>query len=113
MTYGHLRVNCLYTGISSRPNALCRVWEAFTFLCVFQCFLETKSAGIRTEAVCLNFHKIYCSVEKIPLRLTGAYRQKALFSWKRLYRQDPCTDFHVGLLLLRRRGIIQGVSVTN
>jgi len=32
MTYGHLQADCLYTGISSRPNAWYRVWEAFTFL---------------------------------------------------------------------------------
>jgi len=32
MTYGHLQADCLYTGISSGPNAWCRVWEAFTFL---------------------------------------------------------------------------------
>jgi len=30
MTYGHLQADCLYTGISSGPNARCRVWEAFT-----------------------------------------------------------------------------------
>ena len=28
---GWLTVTCLYTGISSGPNARCRVWEAFTF----------------------------------------------------------------------------------
>ena len=28
---GHLQADCLYTGISSGPNARCRVWEAFTF----------------------------------------------------------------------------------
>jgi len=32
MTYGQLQADCLYTGISSGPNARCRVWEAFTFL---------------------------------------------------------------------------------
>jgi len=32
MTYGHLQADCLYTGISSGPNARCRVWEAITFL---------------------------------------------------------------------------------
>jgi len=31
MTYGHLQADCLYTGISSGPNARCRVWEAFSF----------------------------------------------------------------------------------
>jgi len=31
MTYGHLQADCLYTGISSGPNARCRVWEASTF----------------------------------------------------------------------------------
>jgi len=30
MTYGHLQADCLYTGISSGPNARYRVWEAFT-----------------------------------------------------------------------------------
>jgi len=30
MTYGHLRADCLYAGISSGPNARYRVWEAFT-----------------------------------------------------------------------------------
>jgi len=31
MTHGHLRADCLYTGISSGSNARYRVWEAFTF----------------------------------------------------------------------------------
>jgi len=31
MTYGYLRADCLYTGISSGPNTRYRVWEAFTF----------------------------------------------------------------------------------
>jgi len=33
MTYGHLRADCLYTGISSGPSTQYRVWEAFT--CTF------------------------------------------------------------------------------
>jgi len=32
MTYGHLRADCLYTGISYGPDSRYRVWEAFTFL---------------------------------------------------------------------------------
>ena len=35
MTYGHLQADCLYTGISSGPNARYRVWEAFTFFYLF------------------------------------------------------------------------------
>jgi len=31
MTYGHLQADCMYTGMSSGPNARYRVWEAFTF----------------------------------------------------------------------------------
>ena len=39
MTYGHLQADCLYTGISSGPNARCRVWEAFTFLPLLMLYL--------------------------------------------------------------------------
>ena len=35
MTYGHLQADCLYTGISSGPNARCGVREAFTLFLVF------------------------------------------------------------------------------
>ena len=34
MTYGHLQADCLYTGISSGPNARYRVWEAFAFFSI-------------------------------------------------------------------------------
>jgi len=42
MTYGHLQADCLYTGISSGPNARCRVWVVFTFLP----FNDRKSLGV-------------------------------------------------------------------
>jgi len=32
MTYGRMQADCLYTGISSGPNARYRVWDVFTFL---------------------------------------------------------------------------------
>ena len=37
MTYGHLQADCLYTGITSGPNARCRVWETFTFTFFYAC----------------------------------------------------------------------------
>ena len=35
MTYGHLWADCLYTGISSGPNARYRVWKAFYLFTYF------------------------------------------------------------------------------
>jgi len=49
MTYGHLQADCLYTGISSGPNARCRVWEAFTFFY----YLLTYFVNIR-QGQCLS-----------------------------------------------------------
>jgi len=43
-TSRHLRPDCLYTGISSGPNARLRVWENFTFYCfIFSAFLTFLS----------------------------------------------------------------------
>jgi len=36
MTYGHLRADCLYAGISSGPNARYRVWESLYLYLVSQ-----------------------------------------------------------------------------
>jgi len=47
MTYGHLRVDCLYTGIVSGPNARYRVWEAFTFTFTFT-FVVHGEAGAKS-----------------------------------------------------------------
>jgi len=44
MTYGHLQADCLYIGISSGPNTLYRVWEAFTLQ--FYCFAESEGKRV-------------------------------------------------------------------
>ena len=51
MTYGHLQADCLYTGISSGPNARYRVWEAFTFyiLVVFMAHIYTVRVHFDTR----------------------------------------------------------------
>ena len=48
MTYGHLQADCLYTGISSGPNARYRVWEAFTFTFTFT-FTLSVCSGVHSS----------------------------------------------------------------
>jgi len=36
MTYSYLQADCLYTGISSGPNARYRVWESLYLLPILQ-----------------------------------------------------------------------------
>jgi len=48
MTYGHLRADCLYTGISSGPNACIEYGKAFTFT------LLVQHCNASTAARCKN-----------------------------------------------------------
>ena len=70
MTYGHLRADCLYTGISSGPNARFRVWESLYpyLLCLDQprlvfggnlFIIVQHMAGI--DAVVSTICKYWCS----------------------------------------------------
>ena len=62
LRYGHLQADCLYTGISSGPNAWCLVWEAFTFyLCL--CYVNP-------------FHTVVNSFDSYK-RLIGLYHHAA------------------------------------
>jgi len=51
MTYGHLRADCLYTGISCGPNARYRVWEAFTFT-----FIKLTTTAVRRAGSAVSEH---------------------------------------------------------
>jgi len=50
MTYGHLQADCLYTGISSGPNARCRVWESLYQTCVLRGCVQ-KVSDVFTQIV--------------------------------------------------------------
>jgi len=64
MTYSHLRADCLYTGISSRPDARYRVWKAFTFT-----FIETIEECTPTIVTkCNNLIAEECLSQKILVR---------------------------------------------
>jgi len=52
---GHLQADCLYTGISSGPNARCRVWEAFTFTFYLTLMLRVTVWVSVTEGTYLIF----------------------------------------------------------
>jgi len=47
MTYGHLRADCLYTGIIFGPSARYRVWKAFTF--TLFCWLRVRATESKPE----------------------------------------------------------------
>ena len=61
MTYGHLQADCLYSGISSEPNARYRVWEAFTFTLPFLFVVCLSyylgSVAIRKNLLNINIRK--------------------------------------------------------
>jgi len=67
MTYGHLRADCLYTGISSGPNARYRVWESLYLYLLGpnNNFRVTVSKTVRPmlsdrSLSCLSVTLVYC-----------------------------------------------------
>jgi len=68
MTYGHLQADCLYTGISSGPNARYRVWEKL-YLYLF--ILDRHACVRRGEVVSIDMSEF--PVEVICAVLTFVY----------------------------------------
>jgi len=69
MTYGHLRVDCLYTGISYGLNARYRVWESlylyllgFLIITLLQITFESIRARIFGRPFIKRFARCYRSV---------------------------------------------------
>ena len=65
--YGHLRADCLYTGISSGPNARSRVWESLYLLPLFSTNTAI-SEKIKWELISgLNDDVVVQAKSQIPL----------------------------------------------
>jgi len=61
MTYGHLRADCLYTGISYGPNARYQVWESlYLYLYYNQAQSKYKHvlADISRSPLCCYVHRL-------------------------------------------------------
>ena len=82
MTYGHLQADCLYTGISSGPNAQYRVWEAFTFY-----LYPGRSQVRRPVADLLARVSSLLVIGRIPARFRSAT------SFGRVCDQDSVMEF--------------------
>ena len=68
MTYGHLQADCLNTGISSGPNARCRVWEAFTFFTADAAYIF-DDGGLDILRLAITAYHLYGRLRR--RRLTG------------------------------------------
>jgi len=97
MTYGHLRADCLYTGISSGPNARYRIWENLYLLpnafqqeesvARFRLFLTTMQlCGSASRHSCLTSAKIQdCSVAFVVLLNIRYQWEGSRFNWVRIH----------------------------
>jgi len=56
LTVGHLQADCLYTGISSGPNARYRVWEAFTFTFMLSNTVTFMPSNTVSVSLLIVFH---------------------------------------------------------
>ena len=109
MTYGHLQADCLYTGISSGPNARYRVWEAFTFFYLL-CRAAIKNVAPFTYTLCavecvqIQFfitlsHTLYSIYIECEFPRWGQY----LLSGYMLIMLTLFTNFYIHAYIIKRR----------
>jgi len=77
MTYGHLQADCLYTGISSGPNAWYRVWEAFTFyLFSYMDQGRVPDTGVAIDVKSSNNYADVKNVTQTRQRFLNTYKRR-------------------------------------
>ena len=87
MTYGHLRADCLYTGISSGPSARYRVWEAFTFhLYLVLCLNRYNAVTDRLELSYSRFKK--CDLAALGRMVLAVFRAVRLIDVREGFGED-------------------------
>ena len=73
MTYGHLQADCLYTGISSGPNARYRVWKSlYLYLLLLLLSLACQEAPVASRSLSRSIGSVtllaaYCNIFLNPL----------------------------------------------
>ena len=89
VTYGHLRADCLHTGISSGPNARHRVWESLFIASVYFHGLLLEVCTI----ICLGVNRHLVSGHEISRLQHGL--QLIMARYTRIINCRPCCNLYM------------------